>query len=197
MLHKPSFFFHQVCKQSRLLPKSLMPRSDRLFFIPTVPGKKTDFFIFMIKLINSLWNKFYYILTWEWCLSYPRCWAALAPAGTVAYLNCSPLVVKFHFFIVFLEGTVTNPAIWFVLYPVSIFLSLPTGHSNAFLSRRVHPKFRGHFFINIPRFARWAVFLSKHIGHYLKPINNLWILSFLSIKSLWLTEKYWFQNEFE
>ena len=25
------------------------------------------------------------------------------------------------------------------------------------------------FFINIPHFAGWAVFLCKHIGHYLKP----------------------------
>ena len=47
--------------------------------------------------------------------------------------------------IVFLEGTVTNPAIWLVLYPVSIFLSLPTGHGNAFVSRRVQLKFRSHF----------------------------------------------------
>ena len=38
--------------------------------------------------------------------------------------------------------------------------------------------------------------LSKHVGHYLKPVNNLWILCFLCLKSLWSTEKYWFQNEF-
>ena len=83
-------------------------------------------------------------------------------------------------FYCFLEGTVTNPAISLVLYPVSIFLSLPAGHGNAFVNRRVHPNFLCHFFINIPRFACWAVFLSKQVGHYLKPINNLWILSFLS-----------------
>ena len=47
--------------------------------------------------------------------------------------------------IIFLKGTVTNPAIWLVLYSVSIFLSLPTGHGNAFVSRRVHPNFRCHF----------------------------------------------------
>ena len=52
------------------------------------------------------------------------------------------------------------------------------------------------FFINISRFSGWAVFLSKHVSHHLKPIKNLWILSFFSLKSLWLTEKYWFQNEF-
>ena len=28
------------------------------------------------------------------------------------------------------------------------------------------------------------------------PQADLWILSFLSLKSLWLTKKYWFQNEF-
>ena len=32
-----------------------------------------------------------------------------------------------------------------VLFPVSIFLSLPTGQGNAFVSRRVHPYFRYHF----------------------------------------------------
>ena len=52
------------------------------------------------------------------------------------------------------------------------------------------------FFINISRFSSWAVFLSKDVSHNLKPINNLLILSFRSLKSLWLTEKYWFQNVF-
>ena len=52
------------------------------------------------------------------------------------------------------------------------------------------------FFINISRFSGWAVFLSKDVSHNLKPINNLLILSFHSLKSLWLTEKYWFQNVF-
>ena len=49
----------------------------------------------------------------------------------------------------FLEGTVKNPANWLVLYPASIFLSLPTGNNNAFVNHRVHPKFRCQFFINI------------------------------------------------
>ena len=40
------------------------------------------------------------------------------------------------------------------------------------------------FFINISRFSGWAVFLSKDVGHYLKPINNLLILFILSLKSL-------------
>ena len=33
----------------------------------------------------------------------------------------------------FKEGTVANPVIWLVLYPVSTFLSLPTGLGNAFV----------------------------------------------------------------
>ena len=53
-------------------------------------------------------------------------------------------IEQINLFIVFLEGTVTNPAIWLVLYPVSIFLSLPTGHGNAFVNRRVHLNFRCH-----------------------------------------------------
>ena len=48
-----------------------------------------------------------------------------------------------HYF--FIEGAVTNPAICLVLYPVSIFLSLPTGNGNAFVSRRVHPFIRCYF----------------------------------------------------
>ena len=48
-------------------------------------------------------------------------------------------------FIFFSEGTVTNSAIWLVLYLVSIFLSLPTGNGNAFVGRRAHPFIRCHF----------------------------------------------------
>ena len=72
---------------------------------------------------------------------------------------------------------VTNRAIWLVIDPVRIFLSLPTGHGNAFVSRRVHPYFCCHF---LSRFSSSAVFCRKDVGHYPKPINNLWILSFLS-----------------
>ena len=50
-----------------------------------------------------------------------------------------------NIYISFWEGTVTNLAIWLVPYPVSIFLSLPTGHGNAFVSRQVHPNFRCHY----------------------------------------------------
>ena len=90
------------------------------------------------------------------------------------------LIIKVFCFFFFLEGTVTNPAIWLVLYPVNIFLSLPKGHGNAFVSRWVH-QLSLPFFINISCFVGRAVFLSKHVGHYLRPINNLWILSFLSL----------------
>ena len=86
--------------------------------------------------------------------------------------------------------------IWLVLYAVSIFLSLSTGDGNAFVSRRVHPFFRCLFLHKHISFSGCVVFLGKEVGHYLKPINNLLILSFLSLKSLWMTEKYWFQNEF-
>ena len=59
------------------------------------------------------------------------------------------------------EGSVIQNSSWFssrgekrayethelelVLYPVSIFPSLPTGHGNAFVSRWVHLNFRCHF----------------------------------------------------
>ena len=86
-------------------------------------------------------------------------------------------------FIFFSRCTVTNPAIWLVLYPVCIFLSLPTGNGNAFVSRRVHVYFLAIFHKYIS-FSGWAVFLSKDVGHYLKPMNNLLILSFLSLKIL-------------
>ena len=85
---------------------------------------------------------------------------------------------------------------WLVLCAVRIFLSLPTGNDYAFVSRRVHPLPSLPFFITISRFSGWAVFLNKDISHHLKPINNLLILCFLSLKSLWLTEKYWLWNEF-
>ena len=53
-----------------------------------------------------------------------------------------------HFFF---RGHGKNPAIWLVLYPVSIFLSLPTGHGNAFVNRWVHLKFFFHKYISFFR----------------------------------------------
>ena len=38
-------------------------------------------------------------------------------------------------------------------------------------------------FVIISRFSGWAVFLSKDVGRYLKPMNNLLILSFLSLSN--------------
>ena len=53
------------------------------------------------------------------------------------------------------------------------------------MSRRVHSYLRYHtFFIDLSRFSDWAVFLSKDVGYYLKPTNDLLILSFLSPQSL-------------
>ena len=40
------------------------------------------------------------------------------------------------------------------------------------------PSFVAYFYINISRFAGCVVFLGKEVGHYLKPINKLLILSF-------------------
>ena len=101
---------------------------------------------------------------------------------------------KYYLFIFFLEGTVTNPAIWSVLYPVSNSYLCPRATVTLSWIAEYIPTFVV-IFHKYTSFSGWAVFLSKHVGHYLKPINNLWILSFLSLKLLWLTEKYWFQNE--
>ena len=71
----------------------------------------------------------------------PQHWALYAKvdsAPTFAY-------IYIHIYFFFPEGTVTNPAIWLVLYPISIFLSLPTGNGNAIVSRRVYPNFHYHF----------------------------------------------------
>ena len=75
---------------------------------------------------------------------------------------------------------VTNPEIGFVLYAFRIFLPLPMGHGNAFVSRRVHPYLRCHFSYIYLIFLGRQYFLGKDVGHYLKPINNLLILSSLS-----------------
>ena len=93
-------------------------------------------------------------------------------------------IVTFFFF----EGTVTNPAIWLVvLSAVRIFLSLPTGTITPWVAQYI-PTFDAIFHKNISFF--W-------LGSIFKPINNLLILSFLSLKSLWLTEKYRFRYKFE
>ena len=61
-------------------------------------------------------------------------------------------------FIVFLEGTVTNLAILLVLYPVSIFLSLPTGHGKYGTATVSTSQLSLSFFINIPRFPAGQYF---------------------------------------
>ena len=68
----------------------------------------------------------------------------------------------------FSEGTVTNSAIWLVLYPVSIFLSLPTV-TLSWVAEYI-PTFGAIFHKYIYRFSGWAVFWSQDVGHYLKPI---------------------------
>ena len=94
-------------------------------------------------------------------------------------------IVTFFFF----EGTVTNPAIWLVvLSAVRIFLSQPTGTITLSWVAQYIPTFDAIFHKNISFF--W-------LGSIFKPINNLLILSFLSLKSLWLTEKYRFRYKFE
>ena len=123
--------------------------------------------------------------------------------------NCSPLVIGFLIIYGFiLIISLVGNMVFFVFFFI--------GHSNqscnlftrsvfSYLCLRATERFRESpntsllslpFFINISRFSGRAVFLSKYIDHYLRPINNLLILPFLSLKSLWLTEKYWFQNEF-
>ena len=54
------------------------------------------------------------------------------------------------------EGTVTNPVIWLVLYPVSIFLSLPTGLGNAFV--KYIPNFVAIFHKYISFFRLGSIF---------------------------------------
>ena len=102
--------------------------------------------------------------------------------------------VIFHF-IFFSEGTVMNLAIYLVLSTHIIFLSLSMGNGKAFMEMWSASLLSLPFFIKISHSSSWAVFLSKDVGHYLKPINNLLIFSFLPLKSLWLAEKHWFRNE--
>ena len=99
-------------------------------------------------------------------------------------INSNSVEIQEMSFFFFSEDTVTNPAIWLVLYPVSIFLSLSSWVAEYM------PPFVAIFHKYISFFG-WA-----DVGYYLKPINNLLILFYLSLKSLWFTGKYWFQNEF-
>ena len=65
-------------------------------------------------------------------------------------------VKKYIYF--FLEGTVTNPAIWLVLYPVSIFLSLPTGQGNVSWIAEYIPNFVAIFHKYISFFRLGSIF---------------------------------------
>ena len=86
-------------------------------------------------------------------------------------------------FYFFSEGTVTNPVIWLVLRAVRIFLSLPRGRVTFSWVAEYIPTFTTIFHKYIS-FSGWAIFLSKDVGHNLKPINNLSFLSFLSLNRL-------------
>ena len=82
--------------------------------------------------------------------SFTYIYSALLPQHWALYakVDSTPTFVYIYTYIYiffFPEGTVTNPAIWLVLYPISIFLSLPTGNGNAIVSRRVYPYFHYHF----------------------------------------------------
>ena len=96
-------------------------------------------------------------------------------------------------FYFFSEGTVTNPVIWLVLRAVRIFLSLPRGRVTFSWVAEYIPTFTNIFHKYIS-FFRLGNILSKDVGHNLKPINNLSFLSFLSLKSLWLSEKCLLRN---
>ena len=122
--------------------------------------------------------------------------------------NCSPLVIGFliiYGFILIISHVGNIWGFFFFIGHSNESCNLFTRSVFSFLCLRATERFCESpntsllslpFFINISRFSGRAVFLSKYIDHYLRPINNLLILPFLSLKSLWLTEKYWFQNEF-
>ena len=86
-------------------------------------------------------------------------------------------------------------------HPIFVFIfsqraPLPRGRVTFSWVAEYIPTFTTIFHKYIRRFSGWAIFLSKDVGHNLKPINNLSFLSFLSLKSLWLSEKCLLRNEF-
>ena len=91
----------------------------------------------MLKNRCVLFDSFTYILSSATTALSTLCQGRLYPH------ICIYIYTYIYFF--FPESTVTNPAIWLVLYPISIFLSLPTGNGNAIVSRRVYPYFHYHF----------------------------------------------------
>ena len=98
----------------------------------------------------------------------------------------------FIYLFIFSDGRILQSD-WFFTQSVFSYLCPRARVTFSWVAEYI-PSFVG-IFINIFRFTGWAVFLSKDVGHYLKLINNLWILSFLSLKSLCLTEKCSFQND--
>ena len=80
-------------------------------------------------------------------------------------IKTTMMMIKIIFF---WEGMITNRAIWLVLSAVRIFLSLPKGNGNAFMSRRVSPYLRCHFHKKNLSFFRLGSIFSRDVGHYLK-----------------------------
>ena len=83
---------------------------------------------------------------------------------------------------------------WFLARSVFLYISA-YGHGNAFVSCRVHPYLRCHFSQMFLFFRLGSTF--KQTRRSLPQADKSVIdpLFSLSLKSLWLTEKYWFQNE--
>lgn len=95
----------------------------------------------------------------------------------------------------FSEGMITNPAIWTVLCVVRIFISLPTGTVTLLWVTQNIPNFVDilHEYL---LFSQLGSVFKRSIFKLVKPINHLFILSFLTLKLLWLPKTNCFLNEF-
>ena len=118
--------------------------------------------------------------------------------------NCSPLVIGFLIIygFILIISLVGNIWVFFFIGHSNESCNLFTRSVFSYLCLRATERFRESpntsllslpFFINISRFTGRAVFLSKYIDRYLRPINNLLILPFPSLKSLWFTENIGFR----
>ena len=100
-----------------------------------------------------------------------------------------------YILIFFSEGMITNPAIWTVLCVVRIFISLPTGTVTLLRVTQNIPNFVDilHEYL---LFSQLGSVFKRSIFKLVKPINHLFILSFLTLKLLRLPKTNCFLNEF-
>ena len=134
--------------------------------------KKVLTLLQLITLFSLILHRIMYMKHFEWIEIWFTLVHLIQKIPTEVFPNCCIDIMNrtMFLFFFFLEGTVTNPAIcnWFFTRPVFSYLCPRATVRLSWVAEYIST-FVAFFHKYISRFAGRVVFLSKHIGHYLKP----------------------------